>query len=294
MQPKLALAVLAAAAIALAASAVAGASKGSTRTQAMSNSIAALHGSPYSLVGLDRTNGAKAVPALRARAGSRSRIASGSGACRARGRSASSRRCAGRACCGRSRARPRADRGREPVQGRGRDAQVRMVARQGRRRPCAGAARAGQAGYGDRHGRQAGRLDLLDRKGKKIWDVTPLNWQETTKLDEWHGTQVSEVIGAPGNDMGVVGVYPRAKLYEYDATLVGCADDERADRRPRPRRAAGARDREPQRRRRAAGAAGGGRHPRRVRPRPDRRSRRPATPGKRAARTSSRRTTPTS
>ena len=64
-------------------------------------------------------------------------------------------------------------------------------------------------------------LDLVDRNGQKVWDVTPLNRQETDKLGEWHGTQVSEVIGAPGNDIGLVGVYPRAKLYAYDATLSG-------------------------------------------------------------------------
>ena len=73
---------------------------GSTRTPAIANSIAARHGAPYSLVGLDRANGAKAVPALRAAGGVELSHRLGIW------RLPSSRAigvipgCAGRACCG--------------------------------------------------------------------------------------------------------------------------------------------------------------------------------------------------
>jgi subtilisin family serine protease len=39
--------------------------------------------------------------------------------------------------------------------------------------------------------------------------------------DEWHGTAVSSVVGAPANGIGVVGVYPEANLAVADASPSG-------------------------------------------------------------------------
>lgn len=53
-------------------------------------------------------------------------------------------------------------------------------------------------------------------------DTTGLNSQSVvdTRVD-FHGTAVASIIGAPVNDVGMVGVYPQAVLAEYDADLVG-------------------------------------------------------------------------
>jgi Subtilase family len=49
-------------------------------------------------------------------------------------------------------------------------------------------------------------------------DVTILNQQSTFARDEDHGTEVSSVVGAPTNGVGVVGVYPQAVLRIWDAS----------------------------------------------------------------------------
>ena len=53
-------------------------------------------------------------------------------------------------------------------------------------------------------------------------DTAGLNTQNISDtLRDFHGTAVASVIGAPANDVGMVGVYPQAALYEYDADLSG-------------------------------------------------------------------------
>ena len=41
------------------------------------------------------------------------------------------------------------------------------------------------------------------------------------RQDEHHGTAVSSLVGAPANGIGVVGVYPQAVLYSWDASPTG-------------------------------------------------------------------------
>jgi Subtilase family len=49
-------------------------------------------------------------------------------------------------------------------------------------------------------------------------DITILNRQSTFARDEDHGTEVSSVIGAPANGVGIVGVYPQSVLRIWDAS----------------------------------------------------------------------------
>lgn len=48
-----------------------------------------------------------------------------------------------------------------------------------------------------------------------------LNRQSTVERDEDHGTEVSSVVAAPNNGIGVVGVYPDAQLRVWDASPYG-------------------------------------------------------------------------
>ncbi len=48
-----------------------------------------------------------------------------------------------------------------------------------------------------------------------------LNQQTTTDEDEDHGTEVSSVVAAPNNGVGIVGVYPQAVLRIWDASPFG-------------------------------------------------------------------------
>ncbi|MFL5934183.1 MAG: S8 family peptidase [Gaiellaceae bacterium] len=53
-------------------------------------------------------------------------------------------------------------------------------------------------------------------------DTRPLNAQSVVDtLGDFHGTAVASVVGAPVNGVGMVGVYPQASLYAYDADLSG-------------------------------------------------------------------------
>jgi len=51
--------------------------------------------------------------------------------------------------------------------------------------------------------------------------TTPLNRQSTTGQNDEHGTAVASVAAAPRNNLGVVGVYPQANLYLWDASPAG-------------------------------------------------------------------------
>ena len=61
------------------------------------------------------------------------------------------------------------------------------------------------------HPEFAGRPDTVG--------LNPQSVVDTAK--DFHGTAVASVIGAPANGVGMVGVYPQASLYAYDADLSG-------------------------------------------------------------------------
>jgi subtilisin family serine protease len=52
-------------------------------------------------------------------------------------------------------------------------------------------------------------------------NTTTLNPQTITEQDEDHGTEVSSVLAAPNNGVGIVGVYPDAVLRVWDASPFG-------------------------------------------------------------------------
>ena len=53
-------------------------------------------------------------------------------------------------------------------------------------------------------------------------DTTSLNAQSVVDTPtDFHGTAVASVVGAPANDVGMVGIYPQAALYSYDIDLSG-------------------------------------------------------------------------
>jgi Subtilase family len=52
-----------------------------------------------------------------------------------------------------------------------------------------------------------------------------MNPQTTSEDDEDHGTEVSSVVGAPNNGVGIVGVYPEAVLRMWDASPFGILNE---------------------------------------------------------------------
>jgi subtilisin family serine protease len=56
-------------------------------------------------------------------------------------------------------------------------------------------------------------------------ETTLLNRQTVRAEEDDHGTEVASVVGAPVNGVGVVGVYPRARLYSWDASPNGLLSD---------------------------------------------------------------------
>src|SRR5262245_3592736 len=65
-------------------------------------------------------------------------------------------------------------------------------------------------------------LDLTHPEFAQRPNTTPLNTQSVVDTtSDFHGTAVASVVGAPVNDIGMVGVYPQAALYSYDADLSG-------------------------------------------------------------------------
>ena len=52
-------------------------------------------------------------------------------------------------------------------------------------------------------------------------NTTVLNTQTTIGRREFHGTSVASLIAAPPNGIGIVGVYPQAVLYSWDASPDG-------------------------------------------------------------------------
>ena len=66
--------------------------------------------------------------------------------------------------------------------------------------------------------------------------IVTLNAQEPAPLGGVHGTAVASLIGAPANDVGMVGIYPEALLQTWDAALgagVGAPDERHRRRRAR-------------------------------------------------------------
>ncbi len=65
--------------------------------------------------------------------------------------------------------------------------------------------------------------DLTHEEFSARPDTTALNTQTVTpvNLDEQHGTATSSVVGAPANTVGLVGIYPLAKLQLWDASPGG-------------------------------------------------------------------------
>jgi subtilisin family serine protease len=56
-------------------------------------------------------------------------------------------------------------------------------------------------------------------------ETTLLNRQTVRDEEDDHGTEVASVVGAPANGVGVVGVYPSARLYSWDASPNGLLSD---------------------------------------------------------------------
>jgi hypothetical protein len=55
-------------------------------------------------------------------------------------------------------------------------------------------------------------------------ETTALNNQRVVFVEDSHGTMVSSVLAAPANGVGIVGVYPQARLYVWDARRLDVGD----------------------------------------------------------------------
>jgi hypothetical protein len=64
-------------------------------------------------------------------------------------------------------------------------------------------------------------VDLTHEEFAGRPSTTALNRQSTVGQQEEHGTAVASVAAAPKNNLGVVGVYPQANLYLWDASPNG-------------------------------------------------------------------------
>lgn len=73
-------------------------------------------------------------------------------------------------------------------------------------------------------------IDLTHPEFANRPNTTALNEQTTSEEDEDHGTEVSSVIGAQNNGVGLVGVYPNAVLRVWDASPFGFLDEGEAIR----------------------------------------------------------------
>jgi subtilisin family serine protease len=66
-----------------------------------------------------------------------------------------------------------------------------------------------------------GGLDLTHPEFAGRPHTTALNEQSIRFPNDFHGTAVASVIAAPANGVGLVGVYPQAALYSWDASPFG-------------------------------------------------------------------------
>ena len=70
-------------------------------------------------------------------------------------------------------------------------------------------------------------VDLTHPEFAQRPNTTSLNTQSVgDSQEDFHGTAVASVVGAPVNGVGMVGVYPQASLYAYDADLGGTLTNE--------------------------------------------------------------------
>ena len=69
-------------------------------------------------------------------------------------------------------------------------------------------------------------IDLTHPEFSSRPDTIPLNAQRVTDSDkDYHGTAVASVAAAPANGVGLLGIYPSARLQVYDADLQGRVTD---------------------------------------------------------------------
>jgi subtilisin family serine protease len=68
-------------------------------------------------------------------------------------------------------------------------------------------------------------LDITHPEFASRPNTVLLNRQTIVEEDEDHGTEVSSVIGAPNNGVGIVGVYPEAILQVWDASPFGILNE---------------------------------------------------------------------
>jgi hypothetical protein len=73
-------------------------------------------------------------------------------------------------------------------------------------------------------------IDLSHPEFANRPNTTTLNEQTTNRDEDDHGTEVSSVIGAPNNGVGLVGVYPNAVLRVWDASPFGFLNESEAIR----------------------------------------------------------------
>jgi hypothetical protein len=73
-------------------------------------------------------------------------------------------------------------------------------------------------------------IDLSHPEFANRPNTTALNEQTTSRDEDDHGTEVSSVIGAPNNGVGLVGVYPNAVLRIWDASPFGFLNESEAIR----------------------------------------------------------------
>src|SRR5205823_4390628 len=71
-------------------------------------------------------------------------------------------------------------------------------------------------------------IDLSHPEFANRPNTTALNPQTTEEEDEDHGTEVSSVVGAPDNGVGLVGVYPNSVLRVWDASPFGFLNESEA------------------------------------------------------------------
>jgi subtilisin family serine protease len=68
-------------------------------------------------------------------------------------------------------------------------------------------------------------LDITHPEFATRANTVLMNRQTTTDQDEEHGTEVSSVVAAPNNGLGIVGVYPQAVLRMWDASPFGILNE---------------------------------------------------------------------
>jgi hypothetical protein len=63
-----------------------------------------------------------------------------------------------------------------------------------------------------------GGVDFTHPEFAERPDTAALNEQTIVGRNDWHGTAVASVVGAPANGIGIVGIYPQARLFSWDAS----------------------------------------------------------------------------